>query len=86
MVSDNNLGRGQEGQGGETDGYHVSASSQESETLQLRIKQLRQGTQTPMKTYSQNRTIAASQGGRIAVREQGTGEDSDDQDSQYVYL
>jgi hypothetical protein len=81
LVSETNVGREQEGQGGEIDGYHVSASSQESRTLELRINQLRQGAKTPMKTYSQNRTIAASQGGRIAVEEQEAEEDSDDQDS-----
>ena len=81
-MPNSNLGREQEGQGGETDGYHVSPSSQGSRTLELRIQQRQQGTKTPLKTYFQSRTIAATQGGRIAVGEQAAEEDNDDQDSQ----
>lgn len=65
-----------EGQGGETDGNHVSPSSQDSRTLETRLKQHRQAT---LKTYSQSRSIAASQGGRIFVGKQAVEDEGSDQ-------
>jgi len=81
-ISISDLSQEQEEQGGETDGYHVSPSSQESRAFTLRVNQLRRDSKTPMKTYSQNRTIAATQGGRISVGEQVVDEDSDVQHNQ----
>lgn len=77
-----NLDQEQEEQGGETNGYHVSPSNQESRAFALHIKERRRDSNTPMKTYSQNRTIAATQGGRISMGKQVVDGDSDAQDYQ----
>jgi hypothetical protein len=70
-----------QGQGEDTD--HRSPSNRESFALEQRLAKLPGSVKikTPLKTYSRNRTIAASQGGRIPLGEQPAEDDGDDEDA-----
>lgn len=64
---ENNLAAEQGCQGGDTDGYHPTSSSPEHLTSGLRVQNTRQ---TPLKTYSKNRTIIPTEEYCISTGEQ----------------
>jgi len=58
-----------------------SPSYRESFSLEQRLANLQRDVKTPLKTYSQNRTIAASQGGQVTPGEEPAEGDGDDEDA-----